>query len=174
MPKHSGVGYSALHRYYYNNETIKCTEFSYKGYVGNNNNFKTKENCQLVCNPLYINKTVEPDNEIIGIVNKCSSKPKLGIHLTFDDGPFIEYTPYLLDTLKKYNIKATFFLVAKQVLLHPNIVKRMIKEGHIIGGHTFTHINIKQQEKLGNSKLIEQEIIDSEKVFKNVTGSRPW
>ena len=174
MPKHSGVGYSKLTRYYYNYELNECNAFTYKGYVGNQNNFKTKSNCELFCNPITGNKSVKPDNDLIGIVYNCTNNTKLGLHVTFDDGPFIEYTPYLLDTLKLYKVKATFFLVAKQVLLYPEIVKRMLDEGHTIGGHTFTHINIIKQENLGNSKMIEHEIIDSEMVLQNITGTKPW
>lgn len=117
---------------------------------------------------------MKPDNNITGIVYTCTNNSENGIHVTFDDGPFLNYTPNLLDTLKEYNVQATFFLVAKQVLLYPAIVKRIIAEGHHIGGHTFSHINIIKLENLNKTATIEQEIINSEKVFENTVGFRPW
>lgn len=61
------------------------------------------------------------------------------IALTIDDGPDALVTPKLLDLLSQYNIKATFFLVGKNIVDNPDIVKRMVAEGHVIGNHTFTH-----------------------------------
>jgi peptidoglycan-N-acetylglucosamine deacetylase len=59
--------------------------------------------------------------------------------LTFDDGPNPIYTPALLDLLKQYNIKATFFLVAKRAEQYPELVQRIQQEGHTIGIHHYTH-----------------------------------
>ena len=59
-------------------------------------------------------------------------------YLTFDDGPS-KLTPQVLDILKQYNIKATFFILGKSVAKHEAIVKRMHAEGHGIGGHTYSH-----------------------------------
>lgn len=64
-----------------------------------------------------------------------------GIALTFDDGPNPKYTIQLLDLLKRYDIKATFFVVGQKVLQHPEIIKRMKNEGHKIGIHHFKHIS---------------------------------
>jgi hypothetical protein len=171
---HAGVGYSELIRYFYDYNQNECRQFSYKGYAGNRNNFKTKKNCELVCNPRHKNSFAEPDNEIIGLVYTCTNNSVNGIHVTFDDGPFLNYTPQLLDTLKKYNVKATFFLVAKQVLLYPDIVQRMLAEGHNIGSHTYSHINIVKLEGENKTNLIEQEIIESEKIFQKTVGFKPW
>lgn len=66
-------------------------------------------------------------------------KSNRSIALTFDDGPDPEITPMLLDTLKEYNIKATFFCIGSKVVQYPHIVKRMVDEGHNVGNHTFTH-----------------------------------
>ena len=59
--------------------------------------------------------------------------------MTFDDGPSAEYTPRLLDMLKARHIKATFFLVGKNVQAHPELVRRIIAEGHEVGNHTWDH-----------------------------------
>ena len=59
--------------------------------------------------------------------------------LTFDDGPDPTYTTQILDILDKNQIKGTFFIVGKNAMMHPELVKKMYKEGHEIGNHTFSH-----------------------------------
>lgn len=66
--------------------------------------------------------------------------PKIAI--TFDDGPSATCTPRLLDELKKRQIKATFFLIGENVKKNPEITKRICEEGHLIGNHTYHHIEI--------------------------------
>ena len=61
------------------------------------------------------------------------------IAVTFDDGPHPEFTPRLLDTLKERNIKATFFMVGRNAAAFPQIVKRMVEEGHEVANHTWAH-----------------------------------
>ena len=61
------------------------------------------------------------------------------VHLTFDDGPCPKTTPFVLDTLKQFNAKATFFLIGKNVQQHPNLVDRIRMEGHRLGGHSMHH-----------------------------------
>ena len=63
------------------------------------------------------------------------------LYLTFDDGPHPEATPFVLDELKKYNAKATFFCIGKNVEQHFDIYKRVIEERHAVGNHTYNHIN---------------------------------
>lgn len=69
-------------------------------------------------------------------------KPKIA--LTFDDGPNIKYTPMLLDGLKERGIKATFFLIGANTEQEESkkIVKRMYEEGHLIGNHTYRHVDL--------------------------------
>jgi peptidoglycan/xylan/chitin deacetylase (PgdA/CDA1 family) len=69
-----------------------------------------------------------------------SSKEK-NIYLTFDDGPTPEITEWTLTQLKKYNAKATFFCIGKNIEAHPDIFQKIIKEGHSIGNHTNNHLN---------------------------------
>ena len=61
--------------------------------------------------------------------------------LTFDDGPTPGVTEWVLDTLAKFEAKATFFMVGKNAVSNPELVKRILLEGHSIGNHTFTHLN---------------------------------
>lgn len=63
------------------------------------------------------------------------------VHLTFDDGPIPEVTPWVLDMLKKYDQKATFFCVGDNVRKYPEIFGRITSEGHGVGNHTFHHLN---------------------------------
>lgn len=67
---------------------------------------------------------------------------KMVLAMTFDDGPHPVNTPKLLDILKQRNIKGTFFLVGKNIKEYPNIVRRIIEEGHEIGNHTWTHASL--------------------------------
>lgn len=62
------------------------------------------------------------------------------VYLTFDDGPIPEITPWVLDLLDKYNIKATFFLVGDNVRKHPEEFQMILERGHRVGNHTFNHI----------------------------------
>lgn len=63
------------------------------------------------------------------------------LFLTFDDGPVPEVTPLVLDILKKYNAKATFFCVGDNVRKYPEVYKRVLDEGHATGNHSFSHLN---------------------------------
>jgi peptidoglycan-N-acetylglucosamine deacetylase len=86
------------------------------------------------------------------------------IYLTFDDGPTPEVTFYVLDELKKYNAKATFFCIGKNVKEHFDIYKRIIAEGHKPGNHTFNHLNGWKTDDREYLEDIKQaaNIIDSE------------
>ena len=64
------------------------------------------------------------------------------VALTFDDGPHKVYTPKLLDGLKKRNVRATFFVLGESVEQNPDLIKRMSKEGHLIGSHTYSHVQL--------------------------------
>lgn len=87
------------------------------------------------------------------------------VYITFDDGPIPEATPWILETLKKYDIKATFFCVGDNVRKYPELYKKILNEGHSVGNHTFNHIqafksssqhyfdNIKKADLLINSNL---------------------
>lgn len=68
-----------------------------------------------------------------------SSEKTKTLYLTFDDGPSAEYTDIILDVLAEYDIKATFFLVGENVEKRPEVVKRIVKEGHSIGIHCYSH-----------------------------------
>jgi peptidoglycan/xylan/chitin deacetylase (PgdA/CDA1 family) len=75
------------------------------------------------------------------------------LYLTFDDGPHPDITPYVLDVLKQYQAKATFFCIGKNVVAYPDIYRRILDEGHRTGNHTFNHLNgwkVKNDSYLNN------------------------
>lgn len=74
------------------------------------------------------------------------------VYLTFDDGPHPEATPFVLDQLQRYNAKATFFCIGKNVVEHPDIYQRILEEGHTTGNHTHNHLN---GWKTGTDKYLE-------------------
>lgn len=87
------------------------------------------------------------------------------LYLTFDDGPIPEITPWILDVLATYKVKATFFCVGENVIKYPAIFNRLFEEGHRIGNHTFNHLkgwdtederylaNVEQCRKVTQSNL---------------------
>jgi len=91
------------------------------------------------------------------------------VALTFDDGPDAVMTPRVLDILNRYGVKATFFLVGKQVRKYPDIVRRMIDEGHIIGNHTCTH---SAMFPLSGRQAVQKEITDTQQAVEETVGIR--
>ena len=93
-----------------------------------------------------------------------SGKSPGTVYLTFDDGPIPEATPWILDVLDKYGVKATFFMVGQNVERYPEIFEEVVRRGHVVGNHTLHHI-----KGFGISK--EDYLEDSLKGEK-LTGSR--
>ena len=83
------------------------------------------------------------------------------LYLSFDDGPHPTATPFVLDTLKQFNAKATFFCIGKNVVGYKEIYQRIIDEGHKVGNHTFNHLNgwkTKDEEYIENVMEAEKHI----------------
>jgi peptidoglycan/xylan/chitin deacetylase (PgdA/CDA1 family) len=74
------------------------------------------------------------------------------IYLTFDDGPIPEVTPWVLDVLDRYEIKATFFCVGDNVRKHPEVYQEVLRRGHRVGNHTFNHL---RGFEIGCSRYVE-------------------
>ncbi len=94
---------------------------------------------------------------------------KKKIALTFDDGPNVNYTEKLLDGLKERGVHATFFLLGKQVEKSPELVEKMYKDGHLIGNHSYEHVNL---SNLSDEAAILQVDKTNEAIYK-ITGEYP-
>ena len=94
-------------------------------------------------------------------------KTKKEIYLTFDVGYEAGYTESILDTLKKHNVKAAFFIVGNYFSSNPDTVKRMYEEGHIVGNHTKSHPDMSKMSTLDDFK---SQIEPVEEQYKNITG----
>lgn len=88
------------------------------------------------------------------------------IAITFDDGPHPQYTEQLLDGLKERGVKATFFVTGEHAELHPDIIERMNEEGHLIGNHTYSHIQL----NTGNRDEFKKQLIKTNEIISQITG----
>lgn len=88
------------------------------------------------------------------------------IAITFDDGPHPSYTAQLLDGLRERGVHATFFVTGEHASLHPDIIRRMQEEGHLIGNHTYSHIQLRSS----NHDKFKEELILTNQVIKEITG----
>ena len=107
-----------------------------------------------------------------GIYMKCLCRGTGSGHcvsITFDDGPDEVMTPKVLDILKENNIKASFFVIGSKAEKHPEIISRIIDEGHIIGGHSWSHAC---DFPLQSSKAIYDELSDCEELLYDITQRR--
>lgn len=92
------------------------------------------------------------------------------IALTFDDGPYPKTTEVILDLLKKYDAKATFFVLGNKVKLYPETIKREIAEGHEVANHTYNHVYFM---KSISAATIRDEIVKTEDALQSLTGKKP-
>ena len=83
-------------------------------------------------------------------------KNERAVYLTFDDGPIPEATPFILDTLRQFDAKATFFMVGDNVRKYPHLFEKVVEEGHQLGNHTFNHLG-------GFKHLVKTYIDNTEK-----------
>lgn len=88
------------------------------------------------------------------------------IAITFDDGPHPYYTEQLLDGLKERGVKATFFVTGMHAEQYPELICRMSDEGHLIGNHTYSHIQLSSS----NSETFKEELIQTNEVIEELTG----
>ncbi|CAK0741619.1 poly-beta-1,6-N-acetyl-D-glucosamine synthase [Gammaproteobacteria bacterium] len=95
------------------------------------------------------------------------------IALTFDDGPDPEWTPAVLDALKRANVRATFFIIGANAQQYPELLRRIVDEGHEIGNHTFTHPNVAnipplqfQLELSATQRLLESVVGRQTRLFR--------
>jgi len=109
--------------------------------------------------------TIMVSNQITEITQSTGKK----VALTFDDGPHPRYTQELLDGLRERNVKVTFFLIGKSAEKYPEIVKNIEKDGHLIGNHTYNHVQLNLLSKEEQC----MEITKTNEVLYNITGKYP-
>jgi peptidoglycan/xylan/chitin deacetylase (PgdA/CDA1 family) len=93
------------------------------------------------------------------------------VYLTFDDGPSKDITPQILDILKQYNVKATFFVLGARTELYPDTLKREFEEGHYIANHGYSHVYSKIYE---NKDTTFQEYVQTEQCIKDALGIQEY
>lgn len=93
------------------------------------------------------------DEAVAAFGGRQSDELTKKVALTFDDGPNPDYTPELLDELKKRGVPATFFVLGAEVEQYPQLVRRASEEGHLIGVHSYKHVNLRQ---LSDQQAVEQ------------------
>ncbi|RIA10860.1 peptidoglycan/xylan/chitin deacetylase (PgdA/CDA1 family) [Flavobacteriaceae bacterium MAR_2010_72] len=99
---------------------------------------------------------------------------KKELFLTFDDGPTPEVTPWVLDQLKRFNAKATFFCIGANIEKHPEIFKRIMEEGHSIGNHTQNHIKgWKTKTKAYLENVLEAQKTIADQTSNHINHFRP-
>ena len=93
------------------------------------------------------------------------------VFLTFDDGPTPAITEWVLEQLRQYDSKATFFCIGNNIEKHPEIFKKIIAEGHAIGNHTFNHLNgwkTSTEEYIENTQRCQSEILNPKSQIPNL------
>lgn len=88
------------------------------------------------------------------------------IALTFDDGPHPEWTPMLLDRLQHLSMRATFFVLGREAERYPDLVRRMIREGHTVGNHTWSHSEPEQT----SVAVFRDELLRTNRLLEDLTG----
>lgn len=92
------------------------------------------------------------------------------VALTFDDGPDGVYTEQILDILKQYDVKATFFLLGSNIQRYPEVVKRIVAEGHAIGNHSYSHPDLRT---LSKEDAYQAELSKTQQVFAELVSIKP-
>ena len=102
--------------------------------------------------------------------NWCCCKNDAILYLTFDDGPDPGITEFVLDVLAKHNVKATFFCCGNRAQYHPQLVKRIQSEGHVLANHTYSHVNgLKVDSSLYYADIARVDVVLNSPLFRP-----PW
>lgn len=99
------------------------------------------------------------------VIQRTGDRPGF-IALTFDDGPDAVWTPKILDVLKQENVKATFFVIGENGQENPDLVRRIVADGHDIGNHSFTHPNLGDV----SNRITDLELNATQRLIESLTG----
>ncbi len=97
----------------------------------------------------------------------CTQEREKVLYITFDAGFENGNTEKILDALQKHGVKATFFLVGNYFETQPELVKRMVADGHLVGNHTYSHPDM---SKIADEKSFEEELRKNEELYREITG----
>lgn len=126
----------------------------------------------LVATSAYMVCGLRPGSQLFGRTLIAPRNPEDGpaeIALTFDDGPNPTCTPYLLDLLGRYGVKATFFVIGQFAAQERALVRRAHDEGHLIANHTLRHPNL----FWSHVRTTHDELVRTQRVLEEITGERP-
>lgn len=106
---------------------------------------------------------------VTNVINEEEDLNTPRIAITFDDGPHPYYTEQLLDGLKERGAKASFFVMGKQAEAYPELVLRMHEEGHLVGNHTYSHIQLGKN----NRETFKAELVKTNELLSGIMGEEP-
>ena len=112
---------------------------------------------------------VMPDNHFYGPAFSEVKTSQKVVALTFDDGPYPPCTDQVLDILREYKVPATFFLIGRNAEKHPDLVRRIVAEGHQVGNHTYNHVDLLKVDRRG----IADEVDRTSRLVQSITGDVP-
>jgi peptidoglycan/xylan/chitin deacetylase (PgdA/CDA1 family) len=113
-----------------------------------------------------------PTSQIFGrtlIAGPDSADGTHSVALTYDDGPSPRNTPALLELLGEHNVQATFFLIGEHIRKHPELARRVVAGGHVIGNHTAMHPNLRKK----NDARVRDELMTCQKTIEDTLGVTP-
>lgn len=113
----------------------------------------------------------QPNDNAKNLIKDIYYSDEKQVYLTFDDGPSKDVTPQILDILKSYDVKATFFVLGARVELYPDTLKREFAEGHYIANHGYSH---KYSQLYASKDTVFQEFIECENSIKRALGREDY
>lgn len=125
--------------------------------------------CLLLLDICFLNVIIIEKNEAAAAFSHQETEVKGKLAITFDDGPHPVYTEILLDGLKERGIPATFFVTGAHAEEYPKLIKRMHEEGHLIGNHTYSHL----EYTTSNHETFKSELLETNAILKEITGKEP-
>jgi peptidoglycan-N-acetylglucosamine deacetylase len=122
--------------------------------------------CAGVASGVYAYASMWPDSRLFGTALTAPARPG-EIALTFDDGPNAAWTPKLLDILANHEVRATFFLLGSRAKADPELVRRMVTAGHIVGNHSWDHPNMARS----SPKVIQEQLRRTQDLLEQIAGA---
>ncbi len=111
------------------------------------------------------------ENDLLKIAKEAQGTEGKVCYLTFDDGPTPTVTTAVLDVLKQYNVKATFFMLGKMIERNPEVARRVYEEGHLLANHSYSH---DYQSLYATGEGFWDEIVRTEGLIRDVSGEEPF